>query len=172
VSDYEFESVARFTAGAVGEPGQRVFHLQVVAEGQLVTVKVEKGQIAALARYFADLLADLPAPAPTDIPDEMDLVEPAVDEWVVGQLSVARDETIDGFVVRAEELIGEEDEDGVIHAVEGGSLRVNLSIGQVHAFIVRIAQLLASGRPPCPVCGQPLDPEGHMCAKTNGHKPS
>lgn len=169
-----FHAVERFTTGAVGEPGRRVFHLQVVAGGELVTVKVEKAQVAALARFLADLLADLPAPKESDIPDDMDLVEPVVDEWVVGQLAVARDPGTDTFVVQFDELVDDEGDDeeeaGAGTAVMGESVRIVLSVGQVHAFIVRAAEILAAGRPPCPLCGQPLDPEGHLCVKTNGHK--
>lgn len=166
MNEHDFEEVERLTAGAVGEPGQRVFHLQVVVGGTALSWKVEKAQVAALARYFADLLADLPTPAPDEIPRDMDLVEPVLDEWAVGQLVVAFHPGADRFELQAVELTDEEDE-----PPEGaGRLRVLLTRGQVQAFIVRAATLVAAGRPTCPLCGRPIDPDGHLCVKTNGHK--
>ena len=52
----------------------------------------------------------------------------------------------------------------------GGSLRVALTRGQVQAYVERAVSLVSAGRPPCPLCGRPIDPDGHMCIKTNGHK--
>ena len=57
-----------------------------------------------------------------------------------------------------------------IYAFAGGSARLVLSRGQAHAFVIRAALLVSTGRPACPLCGRPIDAEGHMCVKTNGHK--
>ena len=54
---------------------------------------------------------------------------------------------------------------------DAGMARFSLTRGQVASFVVRAATLVAAGRPPCPLCGRPLDPEGHVCIKTNGHNP-
>ena len=167
MTEYDFPDVDLFTAGAVGEPGQRVFYLQAVAGPQVVTLKCEKAQVAALAGYFAELLADLPTVADEEVPAEMELRVPIEPDWVVGQIGVVFDEGRDRMVVRADELRAEEDEDDDTIV---GMARVALTRAQVQAFIVRAAQLVAAGRPPCPLCGRPLDPEGHMCIKTNGHR--
>jgi uncharacterized repeat protein (TIGR03847 family) len=166
--DMDFDAVDRLTAGTVGEPGQRVFHLQVVSGRTVVSLKAEKAQVAALARYLADLLADLPSPDDDEVPRGMDLVEPVVDEWPIGQLVVAYHPDPDRFELRAEEMVPEPE--GTDDVVEGGSLRVVLTRGQVQAFIVQAATLMAGGRPPCPLCGRPIDTDGHLCVKTNGHK--
>jgi uncharacterized repeat protein (TIGR03847 family) len=164
------DPVDRFTTGAVGEPGRRVFYLQAAGGGELMTLKVEKTQVAALARYFAELLSDLPAPAAGEVPDDLDLLEPFDTAWTVGQLAVAFDESIDRMILRAEELVPqEEDEDAAGTAVLGASARLVLQRGQVHAFVRTAAMLVAAGRPACPLCGLPMDPEGHVCIKTNGH---
>jgi uncharacterized repeat protein (TIGR03847 family) len=165
VSEHDLPDVDRFTAGTVGEPGQRVFFLQAVAGGDVVTLQLEKGQVAALAQYLAELLADLPTTDPAEIPFDMELTEPVEPEWVVGQLGVVFDESRDRMVVRADELVPEEGDD----EATPGMVRVALTRPQVQAFVVRAAQLVSSGRPPCPLCGRPIDPEGHMCIKTNGH---
>ncbi|CAN5138871.1 DUF3090 domain-containing protein [soil metagenome] len=170
---FDLPDVDRFTAGTVGPPGERVFFLQAAAGGQVVTLRLEKAQVAALAGYLAELLADLPTPAPDEIPDAVELVEPAVAEWIVGQLGVAFDESRDRLVIRADELVDDTDESEELESAspEGGSARFSLTRPQVAAFVVHAAALVVAGRPPCPLCRRPLDPEGHVCVKTNGHKP-
>ena len=165
--DFDLPDLDRFTAGAVGPPGQRVFYLQAMAGSEVVTLRLEKQQVAALAQYLAELLHDLPAPADDEVPTELELVEPVQERWIVGQLGVVFDESRDRMVVRADELVAEDDESDEVSA---GMARFALTRGQVQAFVVRAASLVSSGRPPCPLCGRPIDPEGHMCIKTNGHK--
>lgn len=164
-SEHDLPDVDAFTAGTVGEPGQRVFYLQAVAGAEVVTLRLEKGQVAALAQYLAELLADLPTPpAEQVVASGMELQEPVDAEWIVGQLGVVFDESRDRMVVRADEIATEEEVDDTL-----GFARFALTRAQVQAFVVRAATLLEAGRPPCPLCGRPIDPEGHMCIKTNGH---
>ncbi len=169
-SSFDLPDVDRFTAGALGPPGARIFYLQVAAGGQVVSLRLEKAQVAALAGYLAELLADLPTPAPEEISEPPELVEPVVAEWVVGQLGVAFDDSRDRFVIRADEVVGDEEVDVAV-AAGGGSARFAVSRPQVAGFVVHAASLVVAGRPPCPLCRRPLDPEGHMCVKANGHKP-
>jgi uncharacterized repeat protein (TIGR03847 family) len=164
-TSFDLPEPDRFTAGTVGPPGQRVFYLQAAAEGHVVTLRLEKAQVAALAEYLASVLADLAIPDATSLPAELELVEPVVAEWVVGQIGVVFDEDRDRMVVQAEELVEEEADD-----TDRGVARFALSRAQVAAFVGRAAELVAAGRPPCELCGRPKDPEGHMCIKTNGHR--
>ncbi|MGW4799287.1 DUF3090 family protein, partial [Nonomuraea sp. NPDC004297] len=46
---FDYDPPERFVAGALGQPGARVFFLQARAEGRLTTVALEKLQVAALA---------------------------------------------------------------------------------------------------------------------------
>ena len=164
--EFDLPDVDRFTAGTVGPPGSRVFYLQAMAAGEVVTLRLEKQQVGALAQYLAELLHDLPSPADDEVPTDLELVEPVQERWIVGQLGVVFDESRDRMVVRADELVAEDEED----EATPGMARFALTRGQVQAFVVRAATLVSSGRPPCPLCGRPIDPEGHMCIKTNGHK--
>lgn len=164
--EFDLPDVERFTAGTVGPPGSRVFYLQAVGGGEVVTLRLEKQQVAALAQYLAELLHDLPSPADAEVPTDLELVEPVQERWIAGQLGVVFDESRDRMVVRADELVPDDDGD----ETTGGMARFALTRGQVQAFVVRAATLVSSGRPPCPLCGRPIDPEGHMCIKTNGHK--
>ncbi len=157
---YDLAAVDLLTIGAVGPPGQRVFYLQARRGDQLLTLKLEKTQVAALVRYLGTLLADLPPP--TGLPTHLDLVEPLDPEWVVGSLGVSYDEDDDRFVLLAEELV-EEDDDGAV-------ARIGATREQVAALVLHGAEIVEAGRPACPLCGEPLDPEGHVCVRLNGHK--
>jgi len=160
-SSFEMPEVDQLTAGAIGPPGQRVFYLQARRADLVVSLRLEKAQVAALVAYLVGMLADIPSPG--DVPTTgQDLTEPVVAEWVVGGLGVTYDEDADRVVILAEELV-EEGEDGA-------RARITATRAQVAALSVSGAEAVAAGRPPCPLCGQPLDPEGHMCARLNGHR--
>ena len=94
------------------------------------------------------------------------LVEPVVAEWVVGTLGVAYDTEADRIVLQADELVDQDDED----EEDAGLARFHLTRAQVVAFCEHADSLVAAGRPPCPICGQPMDPDGHVCPRSNGHK--
>src|SRR3954452_11061191 len=111
MSEFDLPDVDRFTAGTVGEPGARVFYLQGVAGAQVVSLQLEKGQVGALAQYLAELLHDLPTPADSEVPQDMELTSPVIPEWIVGQLGVVFDEGRDRMIVRADEIAVEEDAD-------------------------------------------------------------
>jgi uncharacterized repeat protein (TIGR03847 family) len=159
---YDLPEVDHLTTGAVGPPGERVFYIQFASGSELVTLKLEKSQVAALIRYLGTLLSDLPPPR--TLPADMDLVEPVIAEWVVGTLGVSYDEDTDRVVLLAEELV-EEGEDGAV-------ARIIARRDQVAALVLHGAEVVEAGRPPCPLCGEPLDAEGHVCARLNGHKPT
>ncbi len=174
MSSFELESLDRLTVGTVGPPGRRVFYLQATSGTQVVSLKLEKTQVAALVTYLATLLSDLPSPGA--LPTDMDLVEPVVAEWVVGALGVSYDEHRDRILVQAEEVREPEDaggaspEGGSPEGDDGSSARFIATREQVAALAARGAAVISAGRPPCQLCGQPLDPEGHVCVRLNGHR--
>lgn len=159
-SSYEFPEVDRLTTGTVGEPGQRVFYIQVQVGAQVVSLRLEKNQVAALVTYLGVLLEDLPSPS--DLPSELDLTEPVVAEWVVGSLGVSYDEERDRVLILADELVPDDE--------DGASARLLATREQVAALRRRGLEVVAAGRPPCPLCGQPLDATGHLCVRLNGHR--
>ncbi|MEM9562355.1 MAG: DUF3090 family protein [Actinomycetota bacterium] len=166
---FEFREVTHFTAGAVGEPGQRVFYLQVGDAIDMVTVKLEKQQVEALAKFLKGVLDDLPDS--TEPTSAMPLTEPAQPRWTVGQIAVGVDEAESRVVLVIEELVatdGDEDElDELLDEPDGSKIQAH--IGVVHAanFIATSDELMSKGRPPCRLCGQPLDPSGHACPRLN-----
>jgi uncharacterized repeat protein (TIGR03847 family) len=163
-ASFDVDTPLVFTAGTVGEPGQRVFYLQAQADGLVVSLKVEKQQVGALADYLGGLLADLPTVDDDSIPTLLELVDPIIPEWTVGSLAVAWDDLHDRMVLVAEEILTPEE---VEAEAEPATARFRLTREQVAAFVVRAADLMAGGRPPCRLCGAPLDPEGHACPRLN-----
>jgi uncharacterized repeat protein (TIGR03847 family) len=151
----------RFTVGTVGPVGRRIFLLQCRTQSVTLTLKVEKQQVAVLAEYLSRLLVDLPRPE--TVPQDLELDDATDPQWVVGTLGVSYDEDTDRVVLVAEELV-EEGEDGDV-------ARCAVTRAQAAAFAIRATGLVEAGRPPCPMCGLPLDPAGHECPRTNGHRP-
>ncbi|MDZ7732333.1 MAG: DUF3090 family protein [Acidimicrobiia bacterium] len=163
--DYSEPDLIVFTVGTVGPPGNRTFYLQVREPADVRSFKLEKQQVVALADYLDEQLADTP---PVDaLPDtELTLMEPVVPEWVVGPLGIAYDDDLDQFVVVAEEFADEQDEEDDT-ATEPATARFRLRRDQVALFVRHARQLVEAGRPPCLLCGQPMDPDGHICPRNN-----
>ena len=157
---FDLPEVDVITTGTVGPPGERVFYLQARRGDQVVSFKLEKTEVAALISYLGTILSDLPPP--DDLPAGLDLVEPVEAEWVVGTLGISYDEADDRVVLLAEELV-EEGEEGAV-------ARIGASRDQVAALAMHGAAVVQAGRPPCPLCGEPLEKEGHVCVRMNGHK--
>ncbi|HMK63972.1 MAG TPA: DUF3090 family protein [Acidimicrobiales bacterium] len=151
----------RFTVGTEGPVGRRVFLVQCRAGGTLLTLKAEKQQVSVLAEYLGRVLKDLEQPE--DLPEDLELEEPTEPHWVIGTLGVTFDESLDRIVLVAEELVAEEE--------DGDMARFLVTRAQAAAFAIRATSLVEAGRPPCPLCGLPLDPSGHRCPRTNGHRP-
>jgi uncharacterized repeat protein (TIGR03847 family) len=160
---FELLDVDKLTVGTVGVPGQRLFLLQARAGSAVVTLKVEKVQVAALAAHLGTMLQSLPRPG--DLPDDdaLELDEPAEPAWVVGSLAASYDDVLDRLLLVVEEAVPEDE--------EGAQARFGLTREQVAALAIRGTRLVEAGRPPCPLCGYPLDQRGHDCPRTNGHRP-
>ena len=158
-----FDTPDRFAAGTVGEPGNRTFFLQARDGARITSVALEKVQVAVLAQRLTELLD-----------------EPINEAFRVGTLSMGWDTQDELVLVEARELLAvdedeeapeveeefdDEDEDGP------DFLRVRLTTLAARAFVVQALRLISAGRPPCPLCGQPLDPQGHLCPRRNGTAP-
>ena len=154
---FHFEAVEVVTVGTLGPKGQRVFYLQCLAEGELVSLKLEKRQAAALAEYLDRVLRDLPEADEAQPPDDLDMREPVVEAWTIGALGIAYDDNRDRVILVAEELVEDPD-------TAGASARFALSRAQVSALVARARAVVAAGRPPCPYCLRPLEPSnGEWC---------
>jgi uncharacterized repeat protein (TIGR03847 family) len=184
---FEFDPPERFVAGTVGQPGERTFFLQASGGGRLISVALEKVQVAALAEKLDELLDEvrrrhgadspIPAAASVDIEDVGPLDVPVEEEFRVGTLALAWDGDTGQVIVEAQsaEPASQSDETEAIAAETGGEftgdmMRVRISPETARAFSKRAQRVVAAGRPPCPLCGNPLDPEGHVCPRQNGHR--
>lgn len=177
---FDFDEPSRVTVGTEGIPGQRMFFLQARQGTEVATLKMEKVQVAALAAWIAKILEDLARPG--HLPDDADLepetfLEPA---WTVGSLGGSYDAETDRVLLVAAEIPtdedeeegeSEEDEDAILLGGRGATARIRATREQMAALAIRATRLVESGRPPCPLCGYPLDPMGHQCPRTNGYRP-
>jgi uncharacterized repeat protein (TIGR03847 family) len=201
---FSFDQPDRFVAGAVGQPGQRTFFLQAAKGAHVVSVALEKAQVAILAERLATLLLALRQRG-VDIGEESltgtaELAQPVVEEFRVGTLTLGWNPDDERVVIEAREL-GEdeeleeeesdedEDEDEEVSAADalraaiahmadeessaGSALdvvRVQLEPNQALRFASGALAVVQAGRPPCPMCGQPLEPTGHFCPRRNGYQ--
>ena len=192
---HAFEPPERFVAGTVGEPGDRTFFLQARGGGRVISVALEKVQVSLLAEKLEELLLEankrfgvnLPEAPMVHGPDNEPLETPVDEEFRVGTLGLAFDvdsgtvviEAIEAGEAEVEIELGpeapediaddEDDEDDDEPDDDLDRLRVRLSPEATRAFIDRARRVVAAGRPPCPLCGQPLDPAGHLCPRHNGY---
>ena len=181
----ELDPVDRITAEAVGPPGHRTFYLQARQGDTLATVLVEKQQVQLLASSILEILARVgkeTGPGPPD--DEMDLEEPVEPMWRAGRLSIGYLEERDLLLLEVEELLpGDEEDDedeeeeeelgpageAIEPVQEADRIRLWATREQMLSLSRHGALVCARGRPTCQFCGNPLDPEGHVCPAMNGH---
>ncbi len=165
---FDFRTANHFTAGAIGEPGRRVFFLQAGDQHQHVSFKVEKQQAIALASFLRTVLEDLPVPE--SAPHPIALVNPIEPAWIVGQIAVGTAEPGEIMILVEELVIPDEDDDeDSFEAFEesGARCTANITIAQAANFIRTVDELVSQSRPPCRICGGPLDPDGHACPRLN-----
>ncbi|GAA2690619.1 DUF3090 domain-containing protein [Streptomyces aculeolatus] len=188
---YFYDPPDRFVAGTVGLPGRRTFFLQASKSGRTTSVALEKAQVSALAQRIDELLdevvrrsggtSDVPAVAPTELSDTAPLDAPIEEEFRVGTMALAWDAESERMVVEAQALVeldadSDEDlaaaEEALLQDDENGPpmLRVRLTGQMARAFAKRANDVVNAGRPPCPLCSLPLDPEGHVCPRQNGYR--
>jgi uncharacterized repeat protein (TIGR03847 family) len=184
-----FDAPDRFVAGTIGEPGHRAFFLQARQGGSIVSVAAEKTQVAVLAANLDALLDTLADRGVEGIPvdmgdhpvDDEPLGEPLVEAFRVGAMTIGWDSSRSSVIVQAAALADDDDEDeddsvGEVSLDDDDAdldgpdlLRVRLSPADVRAFVARAARVIAGGRPLCPRCGEPLDPQGHICLRPTAY---
>jgi uncharacterized repeat protein (TIGR03847 family) len=165
VTEHDLDAPDEFTVGTVGPVGQRLFLIQARQGAERLTVKVEKQQVAVLASYLARIVREVGRPG--SLPQEVTFDESEEPSWAVGTIGVSYDDQSGRIVVVAEERFDEEEDEDE----ESSVARFSLTLEQAAAFAIVATSLVEAGRPPCPLCGLPLDPSGHDCPRTNGHRP-
>ena len=166
---HEFSRPERFIAGTVGEPGERAFFLQVRSSYRLFSVAVEKAQVQAIIARIDVMVAEIRKSNPLinieKFPtNDAPLESPVEAEFQVGAMSLAWDEDSALICIELYEL--EEDEEDS----SGEVAEINISLGMAIAFTARSKAVVNAGRLPCPFCGIPIDPRGHLCPRANGYR--
>lgn len=166
---FEFTTPTRFVAGTVGEPGERAFYLQIRDSSRLFSVAVEKAQVQAMVARLEVMIAEVrksnPLMTVEKLPtDDAPLESPIDSEFQVGAMSLAWDEDSKLICVELFELEDDEEDS------EGEVVAVNISLAMASAFTVRSKAVVNAGRLPCPFCGIPIDPRGHLCPRANGYR--
>jgi uncharacterized repeat protein (TIGR03847 family) len=174
-----FRTPDRFVAGTVGQPGNRTFYLQAVHDKRVISVMCEKQQVAVLAERIGALLTEVnrrfgtPLPPEAEVTDLSPLVTPIDAEFRVGTMGLGWDAEAQSVVVELLAVTDVAIDASVIldDAEEGpDAVRVFLSPESAQQFAARSHRVISAGRPPCPLCDEPLDPEGHLCVRTNGYR--
>jgi uncharacterized repeat protein (TIGR03847 family) len=181
-----FDPPERFVTGTVGEPGQRTFFLQARSGSHLVTVALEKQQVEALAERVDELLDEVmqasggsalvPAVAPFDLVDNDPLEQPIEEEFRAGTMTLSWDSSTERIVIEVfpfteAAVVSPDQLDEDLEEPEPDEiLLVRLTAGAARAFVGRARTVIGAGRPDCPFCGNPVDPDGHLCVRANGFK--
>jgi uncharacterized repeat protein (TIGR03847 family) len=166
---FEFTRPDRFVAGTVGEPGERAFYIQVRSGARLFAVAAEKAQVQAIASRFEIMVAEIRKTIPLIVVehlpvDDASLESPIEAAFEIGVMSLAWDEENQLICVAFFELEDDEEDS------EGEAVEVNITLGMASAFSRRAKAVVNAGRLPCPFCGIPIDPRGHLCPRANGYR--
>jgi uncharacterized repeat protein (TIGR03847 family) len=166
----DLDPVERITTDSIGPPGKRIFYLQGRKGEQLVTLLVEKEQVELLAASVVSILAQVGKEVGEGQSEgSMELEDPLLPEWQAGRLSIGYEEDRDLFVLEVEEQLEEEEEDEEEER-DAGVVRFWATGEQMLALARHGAAVVSRGRPRCGLCGNPIDPEGHVCPALNGHR--
>lgn len=154
-------------AEAIGQPGQRTFRLRARAGDTYVALWLEKEQLAALGRSISQLLAERSMRRG----QRGTLVEPvgnfpqrAQVEFQIARMGLDYD-------VEEEQAVLLADDPEAADRRDTPALRIAFSRSQALTLIHIIEEVVAGGRPTCPLCKQPLEFANapHECVHTNGH---
>jgi uncharacterized repeat protein (TIGR03847 family) len=181
-----FDPPERFVTGTVGPPGQRTFFLQARSGSRVVSVSLEKQQVVALAERVDQLLDEVmssrstegivPALAPLDLEDSEPLEQPIEEEFRAGTMTLSWDPedekvVIEVFPFTEAAVVSPEQVDEDFEEPEPEEIfLVRLDAGSARAFVKRAERVVEAGRPTCPFCGGPIDPDGHLCVRANGFR--
>ena len=177
-----FSHVSRFTCGTIGMPGDRTFYLQFNSEVEIISLSLEKSQVAALGERLRYMLKEIRlvhpmATRPQLIRDSKPLDMPVVEEFRIGAIAIFYDEERELIQIDLREVstsgieFDEEDLDEDSPLLSDIQIvRLFITPEQARSFHDRAELIVAAGRQPCPFCGAPINPQGHLCARANGYR--
>src|SRR5580698_9736125 len=175
---YSYDPPERFIAGTVGQPGERTFYLQATVGSRITSVALEKAQVSQLAERLEELLDEVQRRTGSGTGHEPGTIDhgpldlPLTEDFRVGAIALAWDHDGERVIIEVQEESEEPLEPLADDVPADGPavLRVRMTADAARAFSRRASQVVRAGRPPCPLCGLPLDPAGHVCPRQNGHR--
>jgi uncharacterized repeat protein (TIGR03847 family) len=174
-----FDPVERFVAGTVGIPGERTFFLQARTGLRLVSVSLEKAQVAAVADRVLQILREIRLSEPLAVfervaYDDQPLESPIDEEFRVGVIGLAYVSDRRLIEIDLQAIVDSDNADEELLEIDTTSdqdiLRILMTLGYAESFAKRANTVVAAGRAPCPFCGGPIDPNGHLCPRANGYR--
>jgi len=174
-----FDPVERFVVGTVGIPGERTFFLQARTGSRLVSVSLEKAQVAAIADRVLQILREIRLSEPLTVIervgyDDQPLESPIDEEFRVGVIGLAYVSDRRLIEIDLQAITDSNNADDELLEIDTSSdqdiLRVLMTLGYAESFAKRANTVVAAGRAPCPFCGGPIDPNGHLCPRSNGYR--
>ena len=174
-----FDPVERFVAGTVGIPGERTFFLQARTGSRLVSVSLEKAQVAAIADRVLQILREIRLSEPLAVfervaYDDQPLESPIDEEFRVGVIGLAYVSDRRLIEIDLQASVDSDNADEELLEIDTSSdqdiLRILMTLGYAESFAKRANTVVAAGRAPCPFCGGPIDPNGHLCPRANGYR--
>jgi uncharacterized repeat protein (TIGR03847 family) len=177
----ELDPVDSLGAGAIGRPGERTFLIQAAKSHARLTVLVEKEQVALLATEavaFLERIAEEFPEDPVEIGPELRrsaaVQEPAVPLFRARLIGLGFEPERELVLIELREHSDDDedddDSDGLLNGDDddGFVARIYATRAQVRAMAARaVESVTAGGRPRCPLCEQPMDPQGHHCPRWN-----
>lgn len=174
-TEIDVDPCDHITSDAIGQPGQRVFYIQALQADKTYTVIIEKTQLQSMAVGIEQFLAEVSRQNPdleeasADYVEEHMRINPPVDPaFRVGEIGLGYDQARDRVVLFVREVQADEQEQES-EAETGTVYRFWCTRTQLRKLARWGVEIASRGRPMCPQCGQPMEPEGHFCPKKNGH---
>ncbi len=173
---HRFSDPDRFVVGTIGRPSERVFYMQVREDDRLVSVVCDENQVRLLAEHLGRLMdqitlvvEDTGDPGLIEVPSDSDPLDlPLMAEFRVGTMSIAWD--IGESRLQVELLaVGSSPDETDEPDADGESVVILVPMAMGREFVARGLRLVEAAVPPCPLCNQPLDAEGHVCPRLNGY---
>ena len=177
--DYELNTCIRLTTDAIGKPGQRTFFLQGETDTETITLIFEKIQlqslIVAIIKFFEDLHQKYPDLSPENgefFEEKMRITPPVDPLFRIGEFSLSYDKTLDQICIISKEIVFQEKDPSIPFEgqIDGRTVKFWATRDQFIQLVNWGVELIQRGRPICPLCNEPINPEGHLCPKKNGHK--
>ena len=174
-----FDPVERFVVGTVGIPGERAFFIQARTGSRLVSVSLEKAQVAAIADRVLQILREIRLSEPLTVIervsyDDQPLESPIDEEFRVGVIGLAYVSDRRLIEIDLQAITDSDNADDELLEIDTSSdqdiLRILMTLGYAESFAKRANTVVAAGRAPCPFCGGPIDPNGHLCPRSNGYR--